>query len=144
MCGNMCGCPVARYARLSGCPEICPTARNYARNVRLPRHRHYGHAWTPNASFQRRRWRHPPTGTSDGAPPRPKIAPSSGAAPAASAAKQCWAAVTEKNDGMMPEICSFFYVTKACECCSKYTILFMIQKYVNDSQKCTTFSLPRY
>ena len=52
MCGNMCGCPVcpvARYARLPGCPaarkyarlpgnmpgcpEICPVARKY---VRLP------------------------------------------------------------------------------------------------------------
>ena len=48
----------------------------------------------PNACFQRRRWRPPETGTSAGTPRRPKIAPSSGAAPAASAAKQCWAALS--------------------------------------------------
>ena len=50
-----------------------------------------GILWRPNARFQRRRWQPPPTGTSVGTPPRHTIAPSSGAAPAASAAKQCWA-----------------------------------------------------
>ena len=44
-----------------------------------------------NACFQRRRWRPPPTGTSDGTPPRQKVAPRSRAAPTAFAAKQCWA-----------------------------------------------------
>ena len=95
--GTMPGCPeicseicsAARYARLSGtmpgCPELCPECP-------APRHRHYSYAWTPNASLQRRRWRPPPIGTSAGTPRRPKIAPNSGAAPAASAARQCWAA----------------------------------------------------
>ena len=41
----------------------------------------------PNACFQRRRWRPSQTGTSGGVPSRLKIAPSSGAAPAASAAR---------------------------------------------------------
>ena len=86
--GNMSGClelcpAVRKYARLPGCPEICPECP-------APRQQHHG--WTPNASLQRRRWRPPEIGTSAGVPRRHTIAPSSGAAPAASAAKQCWAA----------------------------------------------------
>ena len=50
---------------------------------------------TPNARFQRRRWPPPPTGTSDGAPPRQTIAPRSEAAPTASAARHCWAATSK-------------------------------------------------
>ena len=41
----------------------------------------------PNGKRQRRRWQPPETGTSVGTPSRPTIAPSSGAAPAASAAR---------------------------------------------------------
>ena len=105
--GNMPGCPAARYARLSGmpgCPELCPAVRLSGTMSGCPelcpelcpaaRHWHHGYlAWTPNACFQRRRWRPPPTEMSGAVPPRLKIAPSSGAAPAASAAKQCWAAM---------------------------------------------------
>ena len=46
----------------------------------------------PNASFQRRRWQAVKIGTAGGTARQTKIAPSPEAAPAASAAKQCWAA----------------------------------------------------
>ena len=84
---------------LSLVPVIKPVS--VFRRRRSSRHRFTQMVWQcrrrPNASFQRRRWRPSTTGTSDGAPSRPKIAPGSGAAPAASAAKQCWAVGLKKN-----------------------------------------------
>ena len=160
-------CPAARYARLSGCPELCPAAR-YARlsgcpvcpAVRLPGNMPNcpelcpecpaspASALRPRLDAQRQLSAAPLATSTDRHERRCATTPQDRAQLRGRASGvRCKAMLgrsDRKNDGMMPGICSFFYVTKACECCSKYTILFMIQKYVNDSQKCTTFSLPRY
>ena len=84
---------------LSLVPVIKPVS--VFRRRRSSRHRFTQMVWQcrrrPNAGFQRRRWPPPPTGTSDGAPRRQKVAPRSGAAPAASAAKHCWAVGLKKR-----------------------------------------------